>query len=154
MQVMVDYIVAYQNKFVFSNLFHHNLVEMMNKGVNMAGLFGSDILVRKFDYDTWPSVSDNYDKIIAPYNNSIFKLRFHYSSVFSKLWNEQEKQLLSKYRNDGKLPEGKKLMIVYNLNMLTSLSNEDGTIMEAIANSEELEIFETEAVKDLIDYKW
>lgn len=38
--------------------------------------------------------------------------------------------------------------------MLTSLSNEDGTIMEAIANSEELEIFETEAVKDLIDYKW
>lgn len=151
---MVDYIVAYQNKFVFSNLFHHNLVEMMNKGVNMAGLFGSDILVRKFDYDTWPSVSDNYDKIIAPYNNSIFKLRFHYSSVFSKLWNEQEKQLLSKYRNDGKLPEGKKLMIVYNLNMLTSLSNEDGTIMEAIANSEELEIFETEAVKDLIDYKW
>ena len=38
--------------------------------------------------------------------------------------------------------------------MLTSLSDEDGTLMEAIANSEELEIFDTEAVRDLIDYKW
>jgi maltodextrin utilization protein YvdJ len=65
--------------------------------------------------------------------------------------------LLTQERNavDGKASdEGKKLMIVYNLNMLTSLSNEDGTLMEAIANSEELEIFDTDAVKDLIDYKW
>lgn len=45
-------------------------------------------------------------------------------------------------------------MIVYNINLLTSLSDEDGTIMEAIANSDELEIFTTEAVQDLIDYKW
>lgn len=88
MQVMVDYIVAHQNKFVFSNLFHHNLVEMMNKGVHMANLFNSDILVRKFDYDTWPSVSDNHDKIIAPYNQSVFKLRFHFGTVFSKLQKE------------------------------------------------------------------
>lgn len=38
--------------------------------------------------------------------------------------------------------------------MLTSMSEEDGTIMDAIANSEELSIYETDLVKDLIDFKW
>ena len=50
--------------------------------------------------------------------------------------------------------EGKKLMIVYKINFLPSLSQKDGSLMEAIANCDELEIFETDAVKDLIDYKW
>ena len=57
----------------------------------MAGLFGSAILVRKFDYDTWPSVSDNHDKIIAPYSQSVFKLRAHFGRVFSKLAAEEER---------------------------------------------------------------
>lgn len=86
MQIMIDYIVAHQNNFVYSNLFHHNLVEMMNKGVKMSSLFRSDILIRKFDYTSWPAISDCYDKVIAPYNNSIFKLRFHYATIYSKLW--------------------------------------------------------------------
>lgn len=34
------------------------------------------------------------------------------------------------------------------------MSEEDGTIMDAIANSDELSIYETDLVKDLIDFKW
>ena len=45
-------------------------------------------------------------------------------------------------------------MIVYKINFLPSLSEKDGSLMEAIANSDELAVFETDAVKDLIDYKW
>lgn len=44
--------------------------------------------------------------------------------------------------------------IRYNLNLLTSMSEEDGTIMDAVASSEELPIFETEMIMDMIDYKW
>jgi len=32
--------------------------------------------------------------------------------------------------------------------------SEDGTIMEAVANSDELRIFETDMIKEMIDYKW
>jgi hypothetical protein len=34
------------------------------------------------------------------------------------------------------------------------MSEENGQIMNAIASSEELEIFKTELIKDMIDYKW
>ena len=44
--------------------------------------------------------------------------------------------------------------IKYQLNILPSVSEEDGQLMGAIQDSDELEIFETELVKDLIDYKW
>jgi hypothetical protein len=31
---------------------------------------------------------------------------------------------------------------------------EDGSLIEAIANSEEKEIYETKVIQDVIDYKW
>lgn len=37
---------------------------------------------------------------------------------------------------------------------MTSMSQDDGSLMEAIANSDELEIYQTQLVKDVIDYKW
>ena len=151
---MVDYIVKKQNHFVYASLFHHNLVEMMNKGVQVAALFTSKILFRQFDYDNWPAISANHDKIIAPFNNSIFKLRYHYSNVFRKLWEHEQDREEQELKSGSESEEGKKLMIVYKINFLPSLSDEDGTLMEAIANSTELEIFETDAVKDLLDYKW
>jgi hypothetical protein len=38
--------------------------------------------------------------------------------------------------------------------MLTSVSAEDGKLLDAIADSEDLPIFTTDLVKDYIDYKW
>ena len=38
--------------------------------------------------------------------------------------------------------------------MLTDISEEDGLLIKAIANSEDLDIFTTEVVQDVINYKW
>jgi hypothetical protein len=38
--------------------------------------------------------------------------------------------------------------------LLTSVSEEDGDLMSAIADSNELSIFETDLIRDMIDYKW
>ena len=37
---------------------------------------------------------------------------------------------------------------------MPSVSEETGTLMEALANTDELSIFEIEAIQDIIDYKW
>lgn len=34
------------------------------------------------------------------------------------------------------------------------MSQADGSLMDAIANSNELAIYETDSVRDMIDYKW
>jgi hypothetical protein len=44
--------------------------------------------------------------------------------------------------------------IKYQLNLITSMSEEDGTLMNAVADSEELGIFKTDMIMDMIDYKW
>ena len=41
---MVDYVVKHQNNYVYSNLFTHNFVDMMNKGIVLCGLLNSKIL--------------------------------------------------------------------------------------------------------------
>ena len=43
----------------------------------------------------------------------------------------------------------------FHLNMLTSMEEQFGhTLMGAIANSDEIDIFETSVVKDAVDFKW
>ena len=44
--------------------------------------------------------------------------------------------------------------IEYQLNQLASMSSEDGDIITAIANSDEIKLFTTDAVIDLIDFRW
>ena len=44
--------------------------------------------------------------------------------------------------------------IKYYVNLLTSIDQKDGSLMEAIAESNELRIFEAQAIIDLIDFKW
>ena len=44
--------------------------------------------------------------------------------------------------------------IKYQCNLMTSMSQERGSLMDAIADSEELEIFKTDLIKDMLDYKW
>lgn len=44
--------------------------------------------------------------------------------------------------------------ISYYLNMLNSMSQEDGKLIDAIAKSKELSLFKTPLVKDLVDSRW
>jgi hypothetical protein len=56
--------------------------------------------------------------------------------------------------NKGSHHAEKVYKIQYQLNLITSMSEEDGTLIEAVAGSEELGIFKTDMIKDMIDYKW
>ena len=38
--------------------------------------------------------------------------------------------------------------------MLCNISEEKGLLIDALAESDELSMFETELIKDLIDFKW
>lgn len=91
--LMIDYIVDYQNSYYFSHLFNYNAVELLNKGVQMTALFKSKIFNHTFDFDEWPSTNSNTRKIMSPFNESMFKLRHHYRDVFPKLYKIEQKKL-------------------------------------------------------------
>lgn len=88
---MIDYIVEYQNSYFYGHLFNHNVIELVNKGVKMSPLFKSRIFNHTFDYDEWPSTNNNTKKVLAPFNESMFKLRHHYQDVFPKIYKKDEK---------------------------------------------------------------
>lgn len=55
--IMVNYIVTYQEKYVFSHLFERNLVDLIEKGCDVDKLFNSKIFNYPFDFDEWPTTS-------------------------------------------------------------------------------------------------
>lgn len=48
----------------------------------------------------------------------------------------------------------KLIKINYQLNMLTAMSQAKGRLIDALSDSEDLEIFQTDLIMDLIDFKW
>ena len=59
--MMISYIVKYQNTYVFSNIFKHNFVDLIQKEVNLKPLLESKIFNHTFDYDEWPATNSNTD---------------------------------------------------------------------------------------------
>ena len=76
--VMIEYMCRFQNKWVFANLFDNNLVTLISKGVTLSPLFESDIFQHKIEYAEWPSAHRDTTKKLKPYDESLFDLRFAY----------------------------------------------------------------------------
>lgn len=87
---MIEYILEYQNSYVFLNLFTDVLIEMIDKHVHLSALLGSKIFNYTFDFDTWAGTNTDTTKLIKPYNKSIFDLRNQYSILFEKIWRADE----------------------------------------------------------------
>lgn len=61
----------------------------------------------------------------------------------------------NKIKNKKEIDAEKEFKIQYQVNMLPSMNEQDGSnIIQAISNSEDLEIFTCSVVQDLINYKW
>lgn len=60
-------------------------MDLIDKGVAMTDLLRSKIFNHTFDFDEWPTTSSDTTKMIEPYNNSMFKLRFEYPKIFNKI---------------------------------------------------------------------
>jgi len=88
--LMIDYIVEYQDSYVYAHLFKYNIVDLLEKGVRMTPLLTSNVLNHVFDYDEWPSTHANTDKMFGAFNESIFRLRKHYGHIFPQLVDPEE----------------------------------------------------------------
>jgi hypothetical protein len=80
--LMINYIVKYQNSYVYANLFKYNLVDLIERGVHVSKLVDSHIINYAFDFVEWPSTHKNTKRIFGPYNKSVFRLRKRYRYVF------------------------------------------------------------------------
>jgi maltodextrin utilization protein YvdJ len=93
--------------------------------------------------------------------------------IFPNLWAEQQEEEAESRANPTNTKHDKhnlkgsfrkqddtrkkRYKISYQMNILTMMTESDDkglSLMHVLANSNELEIFETDLVKDVIDYKW
>ena len=80
--LMIDYIIKYQNNFISSILFYKNLPVLMERAISVSNLLHSNVFRVEFDYDDWPSNSTCDEEVIRGYHGSYFALRHSYRQVF------------------------------------------------------------------------
>jgi hypothetical protein len=139
-------------------MFTQNIAVIFEKGIQISSLLQSKVFVVTFDHDDWPTNHYNEDKCIKPYNGSIFNLRFNYKNIYYEDHFRPMEELDSKEFDSTKIKK-----VVYTINLLQQSGlyiqdgekvNEEVSLMQLCAETDELEIFETDALKDIIDYKW
>jgi hypothetical protein len=162
--VIIDHIIKYQNNFVSSFLFQKNFSKLLEKGVKLARVLRSDIFSFQFDYDEWPSNHVDDKTYYRAYNDSIFELRNNYAIVFP------EEDLQDIETRQQEVQSDKVYKIKYSLNTLSRLGecvdsidpltgektflNKGYSILDEMCSNNELELFETQQVIDLITFKW
>ena len=88
--LMIKYMIMFQNEFVYAHLFRDNLLVLIDKGVKMSELLNSSILSHIISYTEWPDNHKNTERMMAPYNGDLFKIRQNYVTVFKSLVMEDE----------------------------------------------------------------
>lgn len=85
-----------------------------------------------------------------PYNGSLFDLRFKYDEVFPLLAKDEP------FQEEARLdPNQKVYKIKYTLNQLPRMGGDlEDRLMEMIGDTEQVSIFTTKVLQDLIDFKW
>jgi len=165
----MDYIVKYQNNLISSFLFAKNFPELIEKGIEVKKLLDSSVFNYEFDLDEWPSSHFNPDECLRPFNENLFMIRKHYRTVFP----ENDFTPLDEITNDQKLESSKIYKIKYSVNMLPAIGtylgkeydpytqywtkqieNGDINVLGLCAESDELAMFESETLRDLIAFKW
>lgn len=79
-------------------------------------------------------------------------MRYEYGNTFPR--HLKADILREQAQLEGKGGNEKVYKMKYKLNFLLSMAQDDGPLIEAIANSEELAIYKTQIIRDVIDYKW
>ena len=151
MTYIIEYIVKFQNNYVSSFLFKNNFFTLIDKGIAVSPLLNSNIFCYQFDYDEWPSTHFDQETYLRPFNGSIFGLRGAYNQVFyEERFHTSEEQL-------DQMDSKKIFGVTYKINMLPSLGeylvqneggkqviNEGLCLMQNCADSDELDIFESD----------
>lgn len=149
---MIHYIVRHQNRYEFNYLFRRNMRKLLMNDVACSSLLQSQIFNCHLDFDQWPVKATDPDKIIRPFNGNHLQLRSAHERVFGA--PETRSCCGSNNKAESKTPAKNKKsqehQVCYRLNMLPYVK---GDIIEVLCDSN-LEVFECEAVQDLIQYKW
>jgi hypothetical protein len=170
--IIIEYVVKYQNNFIYSYLFNKNFPILLEKGIQVKPLLDSNIFVFNFDLDEWPSSHFNPDEHLRAFNENIFMIRKHYRTVFP------EEEFDPMNDDDGgqktkKYDSTKVYKIKYSINMLPyigtylhkeidpytkeetrEMANEDVNLLSICNESDELEMFSSESLMDCIEFKW
>ena len=169
---IITYLTKYQNNFISHYLFQKNLHVLLQKGINITGLLNSKILTYTFDYDQWPSQHTDDNKYLRPYNGSIFDIQFSYDKIFHEKHFEDVIGNIAENTSGAQIDASRVYKIKYTLSLLPcfgehsqmyhdehgnerfKLTKTDIPLMEIMSETEEYDIFNTEAIKDFIDFKW
>jgi hypothetical protein len=161
---LIKYIVQFQNNYISSFLFLKNLPILLQKGINVEHLLSSKIFNVQFDFNDWPGNHTNLAECIKPYNGSFFNIRYKYREIFS----EAEFDYMENIKDEaGGMDNRKVYKIKYSVNLLAQigqhfeedldmndLTNEHISLMQLCSENDELEKFQCDSLRQLIEYKW
>ena len=127
---------------------------LLDGGINLSQVF-NNIFSFRLEFNEWPGAHSIEEDIIMPYNDSPCDLRYKYGEVFAEL-EERVRKAEAAAGAETKQANNK---VKYTLNLLPSVLRDDATgktFFEALQDygAQDLEIFDSEVVQQLIQFKW
>jgi len=116
--LLIAYIVKYQNNFVSSYMFLKNVPVLLDKGIALHDLLDSKVFNVVFDFDAWPGNHNDDEECIRAYTGSFFDIRQSYNEIFSDFVPLEDQDESEKGSEDAK----KVAKIKYSINLLAQVS--------------------------------
>ena len=112
------------------------MTNLLHKGISLSHLLCSNVFIKHLEFEDWPIAHTNLEKIIVPYNGSLFEMRNSYDSIFEGLGDPMNDEDID---FEDQKPKGSRFYsISYKVNILPSVIHDDdgniksGVLLESI----------------------
>eukprot|EP00347_Sterkiella_histriomuscorum_P023209 403335532 len=143
--LLLDIIVKFQNNHSFNHLVDKNLITLIEKQINLAEYFESELPLIKINHKNFPDLHHDDQEIIVgvPNINHPKEILENYSLIFQDIIQNQASE------NDQQHP-----IEYFLVNLPETLTFQPQQLQKVLSEAESIELFEFLALQTIINFKW
>eukprot|EP00347_Sterkiella_histriomuscorum_P003632 403363541 len=143
--LLLDLIVKFQNNHSFNHLVDKNLLTLIEKQINLAEYFESNLPLIKINHKNFPDLHHDDEEIIVGVPNILHPKQVldRYYSIFSEVEQNHD------HNEDQQHP-----IDYYLVNLPETLTQEPQMLMQVLSKTDSIELFEYLTIQTIINFKW
>ena len=107
----------------------------MHKGLSLAPLLSSNVFYKKLEFEDWPSAHSCLDKMLVPYNGSLFDMRYNYDSIYPTLGDPINEEAQGGEGKEKHATSNTFYSITYRVNLIPTVLTADDLDLTAAETS-------------------
>eukprot|EP00347_Sterkiella_histriomuscorum_P004167 403361497 len=141
---LVEMLVKFQNHYSFNHFVDKVLISLIEKNINLNEYFESNLPLIKINHKNYPDLHVDDSELLL----GLSEVNIPYDII------DRYDEIFSEHLDYSDIKQQQQPIEYYLVNLPDTLTQEPRRLMEVLAETDKMELFETLSIQSIINFKW